>query len=216
MSRSMLCYIAICDPSLAIVQQCNFGLYKICKQPDTVKFFKLQILKWVNHLVIMNEDRCCKLIFLAKPIGSRPRSGPTLGWNDCFEKDLNILKGRYNPYHHAEDPPCTGADARKICRAETSSRCCSVEYFQLPIPILRNTSTLESKPGFNLQIHMMRGLCREASSKGTGLAIQTTSPGLGYSVDVMSRDGLELGSEQIKSFRRIQIHRLTHVLCSQH
>ncbi|GFV55680.1 hypothetical protein TNCV_754801 [Trichonephila clavipes] len=25
MSRLMLCYIAICDPSLAIVQQCTFG-----------------------------------------------------------------------------------------------------------------------------------------------------------------------------------------------
>ncbi|GFT52267.1 hypothetical protein TNCV_9011 [Trichonephila clavipes] len=49
-------------------------------------------LKWVGHMIRMNEDRCYKKIFLAKPMGNRPRGRPTLRWIDCVEKDLNILK----------------------------------------------------------------------------------------------------------------------------
>ncbi|GFU73787.1 hypothetical protein TNCV_554151 [Trichonephila clavipes] len=42
----------------------------------------------------MNEDRCCKKIFLEKPMGNRPRGRPQLRWIDCVEKDLNILKAK--------------------------------------------------------------------------------------------------------------------------
>ncbi|GFT09949.1 putative endonuclease-reverse transcriptase [Trichonephila clavipes] len=69
----------------------NLKLYKIYKQPDIVKFVKLQRLKWVGHLARMNEDRCCKRIFLTKPMGNKPRGKPPLRWIDCVEKDLNIL-----------------------------------------------------------------------------------------------------------------------------
>ncbi|GFX84278.1 putative endonuclease-reverse transcriptase [Trichonephila clavipes] len=51
-------------------------LYKICKQPDIEKFVILQRLKWAGHLARMNEDHCCKKIFLAKPMGNRPRGRP--------------------------------------------------------------------------------------------------------------------------------------------
>ncbi|GFV42454.1 hypothetical protein TNCV_289411 [Trichonephila clavipes] len=37
----------------------------------------------------MNEDRCCKKNFLAKPMGNRPRA--KMDWLGA-EKDLNILK----------------------------------------------------------------------------------------------------------------------------
>ncbi|GFT57134.1 uncharacterized protein TNCV_1691681 [Trichonephila clavipes] len=43
----------------------NLELYKIYQQPDIVKFFKLEKLKWAGHLDRMNADRCCKKIFLA-------------------------------------------------------------------------------------------------------------------------------------------------------
>ncbi|GFS78504.1 hypothetical protein TNCV_3147571 [Trichonephila clavipes] len=43
-------------------------------------------------LARMNEDRCCKKIFLAKPIGNRPRGRLPLRWIGCVDKDLNILK----------------------------------------------------------------------------------------------------------------------------
>ncbi|GFU59866.1 hypothetical protein TNCV_4726331 [Trichonephila clavipes] len=38
------------------------------------------------------EDRYCKNIFLAKPIGNRPRRRPPLRWIDCVVKYPNILK----------------------------------------------------------------------------------------------------------------------------
>ncbi|GFV99475.1 uncharacterized transposon-derived protein F52C9.6 [Trichonephila clavipes] len=70
----------------------NLELYQIYKQPDIVKFVKLQRLKWAGLLGRLNEDRCCKKIFLAKPMGNRPRGRPPLRWIDCVKKDLNILK----------------------------------------------------------------------------------------------------------------------------
>ncbi|GFX01189.1 uncharacterized transposon-derived protein F52C9.6 [Trichonephila clavipes] len=44
----------------------NLELYKIYKQPDVVKFVTLQRLKWAGNLAKMNEDCCCKKIFLVK------------------------------------------------------------------------------------------------------------------------------------------------------
>ncbi|GFV81709.1 hypothetical protein TNCV_1703651 [Trichonephila clavipes] len=59
------------DPSEWIKEK-----FKIYKQPDIVKFVKLQRLKWSGHLTRMDEDRCCKKIFMAKPMGNRPRGRP--------------------------------------------------------------------------------------------------------------------------------------------
>ncbi|GFT62077.1 hypothetical protein TNCV_3812361 [Trichonephila clavipes] len=52
-------------------------------------------LKWVGHLARMSEDRCCKKIFLAKPMGNRARGRPPLRWIDYVGKDLNILKAKH-------------------------------------------------------------------------------------------------------------------------
>ncbi|GFW74645.1 hypothetical protein TNCV_962201 [Trichonephila clavipes] len=56
--------------------------------------FPVMRLKWAGHLARMNEDRCCKKIFLAKPMGNRPRVRTPLKWIYCVEKDLKILKGQ--------------------------------------------------------------------------------------------------------------------------
>ncbi|GFX99171.1 hypothetical protein TNCV_2493521 [Trichonephila clavipes] len=45
----------------------------------------------------MNENRCCKKILLAKPMGKRPRGKPPLRWIYCVEKDLKISKHYYLP-----------------------------------------------------------------------------------------------------------------------
>ncbi|GFU55413.1 hypothetical protein TNCV_2550021 [Trichonephila clavipes] len=45
-----------------------------------------------GHLGRMNEDRCCKKIFLTKPMGKRPRSRPPFRWVECVERDLKIVK----------------------------------------------------------------------------------------------------------------------------
>ncbi|GFX09943.1 putative endonuclease-reverse transcriptase [Trichonephila clavipes] len=54
----------------------NLELHKIYKQPDIVKFIKLQRLKWAGHLARMNEDRCCKKIFVVKSMRNRPWGRP--------------------------------------------------------------------------------------------------------------------------------------------
>ncbi|GFU19713.1 hypothetical protein TNCV_3960631 [Trichonephila clavipes] len=46
----------------------------------------------MGHLARMNEDRCCKKIFLVKRMELRPRGRLPLRWIDCVEKDLKILK----------------------------------------------------------------------------------------------------------------------------
>ncbi|GFX82322.1 hypothetical protein TNCV_973341 [Trichonephila clavipes] len=53
---------------------------------------QLERLKWAGHLARINDGRCCKKIFLAKPMGNRPGGRPPLRWIDCVEKDLKILK----------------------------------------------------------------------------------------------------------------------------
>ncbi|GFS48228.1 uncharacterized protein TNCV_2296231 [Trichonephila clavipes] len=68
--------------------------YKIYKQSDIVKYVKLLRLKWAGYLARMDEDRCCKKIFPAKPMGNRSRGRHPLRWINSIEKDLNILKVR--------------------------------------------------------------------------------------------------------------------------
>ncbi|GFY23408.1 hypothetical protein TNCV_3941041 [Trichonephila clavipes] len=46
---------------------------------------------WAGRLYRRNEDRCCKEIFLAKPMGNKPPGKPLLRWVDWIENDLNIL-----------------------------------------------------------------------------------------------------------------------------
>ncbi|GFY01741.1 putative endonuclease-reverse transcriptase [Trichonephila clavipes] len=75
----------------------NLELHKIYKQSDIVKFVKLQRPKWAGHLAKMNEDRCCKKFFLAKPMGNRTPGRPSLRWIDCVEKDLDIFKVKKLP-----------------------------------------------------------------------------------------------------------------------
>ncbi|GFY15955.1 hypothetical protein TNCV_1286001 [Trichonephila clavipes] len=50
-----------------------------------------QRLIWAGHLARTNENRCCKKIFLAKPLGNGLRGSPPLRWIDCFEKDWKTV-----------------------------------------------------------------------------------------------------------------------------
>ncbi|GFV12463.1 mariner Mos1 transposase [Trichonephila clavipes] len=61
---------------IQVRRRSNLELYKIYKQPDIVKFVKLQSLKWAGHLARMNEDCYFKKIFLAKPMRNKPRGRP--------------------------------------------------------------------------------------------------------------------------------------------
>ncbi|GFX18943.1 hypothetical protein TNCV_322481 [Trichonephila clavipes] len=51
-------------------------------------------LKWAGHLARMNEDRCCKKCFLAKPMGNRSRGRTLLRWIDSVENSKHFKAGR--------------------------------------------------------------------------------------------------------------------------
>ncbi|GFS57212.1 epidermal growth factor receptor substrate 15-like 1 [Trichonephila clavipes] len=90
--RKILCCILGGIQVNGLWRRSNLELYISYKQPCIVKFVKLQRLKWAGDLARMNEDRCFKKIFLAKPVGNKPWGRRLLSWIDCVKKDLNILK----------------------------------------------------------------------------------------------------------------------------
>ena len=72
-------------------QRRNTKLYRSFKEPDIVKFIKIQRIKRIGHAIRM-EDRATKNIVLAKPTGSRPRGRPKIRFLDCLEKDFNTIR----------------------------------------------------------------------------------------------------------------------------
>ncbi|GFV24514.1 hypothetical protein TNCV_813981 [Trichonephila clavipes] len=72
------------------------------------------------HLARMNEDRYSKKIFLAKPMGNRPRGRPPLRWIDCVEKDLKILKVEY------------WKKVAKMTRTTPELASCTPDFYSIP------------------------------------------------------------------------------------
>ncbi|XP_071037725.1 uncharacterized protein [Parasteatoda tepidariorum] len=70
----------------------NSELYRALREPDVVKYVKIQRIKWAGHIIRMNRERPTNIIFSAQPIGSRPRGRPKLRWADCVERDFSVLK----------------------------------------------------------------------------------------------------------------------------
>ncbi|GFU18771.1 hypothetical protein TNCV_1085201 [Trichonephila clavipes] len=69
--------------ALSRVKRFNYAQFRCCclllsgKAFPTFSCFQLTMrLKWAGLLARMNEDRCCKKTFLAKPMGIRPRGRP--------------------------------------------------------------------------------------------------------------------------------------------
>ena len=72
----------------------NSELYHLYKEPDIIKFIKIQRMKWAGHVLRMEEGRTTKRIFQARPTGSRKRGRPKLRWEDCLENDFRALNVR--------------------------------------------------------------------------------------------------------------------------
>lgn len=70
----------------------NLELYQAFREPDVIKFIKIQRMKWAGHVIRMNSERSTLKIFLARPTGTRARGRPNLRWVDCLERDLTILR----------------------------------------------------------------------------------------------------------------------------
>jgi sorting nexin-29 len=65
----------------------NDELYNIYKEPSIVKMIKIARLKWLRHIVRMEDNAPCKEITFSQPEGSRKKGRPKLRWLDSVLKD---------------------------------------------------------------------------------------------------------------------------------
>ncbi|PRD29785.1 UNVERIFIED_CONTAM: hypothetical protein NCL1_28358 [Trichonephila clavipes] len=61
-------------------QRSNFELYQSYKESEIVNFIKIRRIKWVGHIVRMDENRTIKKVFNAQPIDTRRKGRPNLRW----------------------------------------------------------------------------------------------------------------------------------------
>jgi hypothetical protein len=62
------------------------------KDLDIVRVIKVARLRWLGHLVIMEENSPCKKITFLQSEGSRKEGRPKLRWLDSVLKDVKLLK----------------------------------------------------------------------------------------------------------------------------
>jgi len=62
------------------------------KQEDIIQFIKSQRLRWVAHVMRMENTRTTRKITELKPCKTRPVGRPRLRWMDQVEEDLRRMK----------------------------------------------------------------------------------------------------------------------------
>jgi NADH:ubiquinone oxidoreductase subunit E len=62
------------------------------KQHDVIKFIKSQRLRWVAHVIRMENTRTTRKITEWTPYKTRPVGRPRLRWMDQVEGDLKRMK----------------------------------------------------------------------------------------------------------------------------
>jgi hypothetical protein len=67
-------------------------LYSLYKDPYIVKVIKVARIRWIGHLVRMEENSPCKKIIFSQPEGSRKKERPKLRWLHSVLKYVKTLK----------------------------------------------------------------------------------------------------------------------------
>jgi hypothetical protein len=62
------------------------------KDLDIVRVIKVARLRWLGHLLRMEENLPCKKIAFSQPEGSGKKGRPKLSWLDSVLKDEKLLK----------------------------------------------------------------------------------------------------------------------------
>jgi hypothetical protein len=68
----------------------NEELRELCKAPDLVADIKVKRLKWLGHVIRMDQELL--KIFESKPEGRRNVGRPRLRWQDDVENDLRVMR----------------------------------------------------------------------------------------------------------------------------
>jgi len=72
-------------------QRHNRELYELYDETDLVTWIKIQRLRWLGHVVRMNDDAPARAVFDSNPEGRRRRGRPHLRWKDGVQSDVRML-----------------------------------------------------------------------------------------------------------------------------
>ena len=64
------------------------------RSPNIIRVIKSRRLKWVGHIVRMEEDRSAFKVLTGKPTTKRPLGGPRRRWEDNIRMELKEKIGR--------------------------------------------------------------------------------------------------------------------------
>jgi hypothetical protein len=70
----------------------NNELYGLYEDVDIVRVMKVARIRWLRHLIRMEENSPCKKITFSQPEGSRKKGRPKLRWLDSVLKDVKLMK----------------------------------------------------------------------------------------------------------------------------
>src|SRR5215813_7158101 len=86
----------------------NKEIADIYQEPDIIVIIKRNRLRWLGHLLRMDEDKTTQRIFRGNPGGKRKRGRPRKRWMDEVTEDLRVL-GINNWKERAMDRTCWSA-----------------------------------------------------------------------------------------------------------
>ena len=69
----------------------NSELYELLNDMDVVQRINIQRLRWLGHVVRMEEDAPARRVFDAEICGSRRRGRPCIRWKDQIEEALSSI-----------------------------------------------------------------------------------------------------------------------------
>ena len=69
----------------------NDEIYNLYSEPNIVNIIKIGRLRWIGHVMRMEEDNATRRLTLLRPDGGRRRGRPKLRWMDGVEEDLRKL-----------------------------------------------------------------------------------------------------------------------------
>ena len=72
----------------------NRDLEEMSKGENIAKWIKGQRIRWLGHLVRIEEDRMPRKIFTQELEGTRRRGRPRKRWKEKVERDLQVLGER--------------------------------------------------------------------------------------------------------------------------
>ena len=69
----------------------NDEIFNLYSEPNIVNIIKVAKLRWIGHIMRMEEENTTRRLTLLRPDGGRMSGRPKLRWMDDIEEDLRKL-----------------------------------------------------------------------------------------------------------------------------